>query len=241
MEYLCAVFLSYLEMKKFLTIFGLSMLLRDCDYSGTTGTLNWCLKDGTLTISGEGEMPDYGWYGAPWYEYKESIHTVVMENGITTIGWAAFQDCYNLLSSTIPGSITAIGLGAFQDCTNLTSITIPNSVTWIGGWAFQNCTSLTLTTIPNSVTWIGGSAFSYCTNLSSINIPNSVITIENNPFISCTSLTSIDVESENNNYISENGVLFDKSKTTLICYPAGKKETSYVIPNNLKTIGDVQI
>ena len=163
-------------MKKHFLIFAATMLLnmtgafaQDCDYSGTTGPLEWCLKDGTLTISGNGEMPDYDYpYFAPWYQYRQYISTVIIQNGVTTIG----ND-------------------AFAECKNLTSVTIPNSVK----------------------------------------------TIEEAAFWYCTSLTVINVESGNNNYASENGVLFNKDKTTLICYPAGKTSTSYTIPNSVKTIG----
>ena len=169
-----------------------NVFAQDCDYSGTTGPLQWCLKDGTLTISGTGAMPDYEYPNhAPWYEYRESIVAVVMENGVTTIG-----------------------IYAFRDCTSLTAVTILNSVTTIGDFAFSTCTSLTAVTIPNSVTTIGYAAFR-----------------------SCTSLTAIDVASGNNSYASETGILFDKNKTTLICYPAGKTTTSYMIPNSVTTIG----
>ena len=97
-------------------------------------------------------------------------------------------------------SVTSIGDRAFDDCTNLTNITIPDSVTSIGDDAFEGCTSLTSITIPNSVTEIGWYAF------------------EN-----CTSLTAINVASENSNYVSVNGVLYNKDKTELIRYPAEKK------------------
>ena len=138
----------------------------------------------------------------------------VMPNSVTSIGRYAFSGCKSLTSITIPDSVTSIGDYAFRSCENLTSITIPDSVTSIGNYAFERCESLTSVTIPDSVTSIGSSAF------------------EN-----CTSLTSIDVSKDNKKYSSVNGVLFNKDKTELITYPAGKTDSEYVIPNSVTSIG----
>ena len=132
------------------------------DGSNVTWTLD---STGLLTISGEGEMADYY---SPWYDQKESIKRVVIENGVTSIGANAFRDCTGLTSVTIPDRVTSIGYYAFNGCTGLTSVTIPDSVTSIGDYAFHDCTGLTSVTIPNSVTSIGGSAFSGCTGLKEV-------------------------------------------------------------------------
>ena len=136
----------------------------------------------------------------------------------------------------IPNSVTTIGEFAFDECSSLTSVTIPNSVTSIGGWAFSNCDSLTSATIPNSVTTISNYAFDGCSSLTSVTIPNNVTTIGWAAFENCSSLTSIDVASGNLNYSSEDGVLFDKNKSTLIQYPVGNQRTEYTVPNSVKTI-----
>ncbi|WP_400148895.1 leucine-rich repeat domain-containing protein [Candidatus Methanarcanum hacksteinii] len=143
--------------------------------SGTTGECTWTLDDTKVMISGNGAMANYRYSDSlPW---GESITEVVIENGVTSIGWYAFYDCRFLTSITIPDSVTSICDGAFNSCKSFTSITIPNSVTSIGDWAFEGCTSLTSITIPNSVTSIGRGAFSGCTSLTSITIPNSVTSI----------------------------------------------------------------
>ena len=111
----------------------------------------------------------------------------------------------------IKKGVTSIGRIAFSECRNLTSVTIPNSVTSIGEYAFWGCSGLISVTIPNSVTYIGKGAFYY------------------------SSLTIV-VDNGNTAYSSENGILFNKTKTTLIQYPA-RKTGAYIIPNSVTFIG----
>jgi hypothetical protein len=139
-------------------------------------------------------------------------------------------------SYTVSNSVTSIGEGAFEDCTNLTSVTIGTNVTSIGDYAFDNCTSLTGVTIPDSITSIGEGAFQ-ATPLTSVTIPASVTNIGEAPFESCSSLTAITVKTNNPAFSSLNGVLFDKSQTTLIEYPGGLGG-SYTISNSVTNIGD---
>ncbi len=157
--------------------------------------------------------------------------------GTKTIAGDAFSGCTALTSINIPNSVTSINDGAFRSCAALTSITIPNSVTYIGGYAFENCTALTSITIPDSVTEIRHCAFFYCSSLASVNIPNSVTEIGSNAFSGCAALTEINVGTGNSNFASVSGVLFNKEKTELIRYPAGKQDSSYAIPNSVTRIG----
>ena len=145
--------------------------LANAPTSGTCGeNATWTLSGDTLTISGTGEMKN--WAGisdyTPWYSSHNSIKTVIIQAGITSIGDHAFDSCYYLTSVTIPNSVTSIGKDAFSCCYNLTSVTIPNSVTSIGDDAFDQCSSLTSVTIPNSVTFIGDGVFYYCYRLRSV-------------------------------------------------------------------------
>ena len=180
-------------------------------------------------------MPNYNSPAdVPWYNYQEKIKKVVIENGVTSIGGYAFNDCINLTSITIPNSVKSIGSYAFLYCKGLTSITIPNSVTSIGNWAFYGCSSLTSITIPNSVTSIGKSAFDY-SGLTSITIPNSVTSIGEFAFSNCTSLTSITVEKGNSKYDSRDNcnAIIETNTNKLI---AGCKNTT--ISNSVTSIGN---
>ena len=149
-------------------------------------------------------------------KYGDYLYYSVLDDGTVQI-----TDCETgaetvVIPDTIDGkSVTSIGKYAFYYCSSLKSITIPDGVTEIGLGAFSGCTSLTNITIPSSVTSIGDYAFS-----------------------GCKSLTAIGVEVGNNNYTSVNGVLFNKDKTELICYPAGKTDKSYNIPDSVTSIGD---
>ena len=153
---------------------------------GTTGDCTWTLDDeGTLTISGNGEMGAY----SPW---GRDIKKVIIENGVTSIGYRAFYNCTNLTSVTIPDSVTDVDYAAFSCCTNLASITIPDSVTSIGEDAFTGCTSLTRVTIPSSVTTIGDCVFAGCTSLTNV-IIDSKGSFGSNAFSGCTSLKSVTI------------------------------------------------
>ena len=127
------------------------------------------------------------------------------------------------------------------------NLTIPSSVTYNGKTysvtsiehdAFYGCTGLTSVTIPNSVTSIGDTAFGKCSGLTgTLIIPNSVTSIGTHPFASCTGITEINVVADNPNYISIDGILYNKSKDTLIGYPAGIAG-SFTIPNSVTSIGE---
>jgi hypothetical protein len=133
---------------------------------------------------------------------------------------------------TIPSSVLFIERSAFRE-SNLTEVTIPNSVMRIGISAFSS-TKLTEIVIPNSVLTIGDWAFRG-TDLTEVTIPNSVTSIGNRLFSGCTNLVAINVDVENEIFSSEDGVLFNKSKTELIIYPEGKTGV-YTIPNSVTDV-----
>ena len=104
------------------------------------------LTDWTLTISGEGEMPDFEGTGdpvCPWENEKQKIKKVIIEKGVTNIGKNAFRGCSELAEVHISKTVKKIGDAAFRDCTALTQIDIPDSVNSVGSFAFIGCTRLT--------------------------------------------------------------------------------------------------
>ncbi len=208
--------------------------------SGKCGdNLTWTLdQNGLLHISGTGEMhgnleENYGWRA-----FREDIKNVHIDTGITTISDGAFDSCVNIVSVKIPNSVKLIDVGSFAACYSLTNVTIPSSVEKISNGAFWECINLENIEIPNSVRTIEFAAFGACKSLESIEIPSSVDEISANPFGLCTNLVEIHVDERNPSYCSEDGALFNKEKTRLICYPVGKTDTRYVVPNGVIEIGE---
>ena len=210
--------------------------------SGTCGdNLTWKLDNGTLTISGTGEMKNYSGnlnQSAPWHSNIKSIKSVVIEKGVTNIGDYAFSWCNSLTSITIPNSVISIGRDAFDNCSSLTSITIPNSITSIGYGAFEACSGLTSVTIPNSLTSISDSVFSRCDSLTSITIPNSITSIGSCTFSSCSSLTSIS-DSVFSRCDSLTSITIPSSVTSIGTgtFNFCSSLTSIIIPKSITSIG----
>mgnify|MGYP002732993316 CR=1 FL=1 len=158
-----------------------------------TATLS---SDGTLTISGTGNMKDWEYQvETDWHNFdiKGKVKKVVINKGVTSIGSNAFTTCGRLTSIEIPSGVLSIGSDAFSFCDSLTSIVIPKGVTSIGDNAFERCSNLTSIKIPEGVTTIGEKAFYDCSSLTSITIPGGVTSIGWATFWGCSSLTSITI------------------------------------------------
>ena len=193
--------------------------------SGKDGNITWRLtKDGTLYISGQGDMPDYGWDKIPWGDF--SINKVVVQKGITSIGSGAFRGCSSLSSIKIPEGVTSIGSGAFEDCSSLSSIKIPEGVTSIESGAFSGCSSLSSIKMPEGVTSIGSFAFEACSSLNSIKIPKNVSEIGISVFDECYELVSIYFKGNKPKIIYEDYNdydLFSGLYDTTVYYPKNNK------------------
>ena len=190
-----------------------------------------CIKLETINI------PDSVTSIGGWAFYNcKSLTDINIPYGVTSIEDFTFNFCYNLKTITVPDSVTSIGVNAFEGCSSLTDINIPDGVNYIDFHTFACCFSLTDIKIPDSVGDINEAAFNCCTSLTDIRIPSSVSFVGKSAFMGCTSLTNIEVDEKNEYYSSLNGVLYDKDKTALICWPAGLNSTAVTIPDSVTTI-----
>lgn len=178
---------------------------------------------GTLFISGNGAMYDYEAFSfdgedeyAPWrkHDFSGTITSVVIESGVTTVG-----EC------------------AFSDIETITSVSLSSTITSIGGWVFDGCESLAEIHLPASLKVIGPQAFSEC-SFSEITLPKNLEDVGRFCFEYCNNLTAIKVEAGNQNYCSENGVLYNKDQTVLVRYPIGNPATTYTVNSNTTEVGD---
>jgi hypothetical protein len=138
---------------------------------------------------------------------------------------------------TIPDGVTTIGPSAFSSCYALTSVTNGPGILKIADSAFAGCTQLSKVVLNPALTNIGREAFFRCRALTTISINNAVSAIGERAFASCSKLTSINITSDNPAFSSVNGVLFDKTQTTLLQFPAGKIFT-YTVPISVSHIAD---
>ncbi len=194
-----------------------STVIYNCGYekpyyaTGSCGdNLTWTVYvDGSLVISGTGAM----------YDYLEE-----QENGKYWFLDSPWDDFSGFTDNPLA---------------EIKEIIIENGVTSIGAGAFFYFDKLEKVTIPDSVTSIGVGAFLMCSSLETVNISENVTNIGYQAFSSCQALQSLNVDPENTVYSSdEYGVLFNKNKSVLIHYPCGNKNTHYIVPKSVETVGD---
>lgn len=178
--------------------------------------ITWTLySNGTLLVSGYGRMDDLS-FEIPWpdEQFRERIQTVIIQDGITSIGAWFFSGCGEITDISIPSSVTTIGDYAFSGCNKLVTVSVPENINYIGKRAFSSCTSLkefrlprkissiqegtfhscqslTEITIPANVTSIGESAFAFCSSLAKLEIPESVTNIGRRAFDRCKALKEV--------------------------------------------------
>ena len=220
-------------------ILALLPMLAMADDSGSCGdnvTYTFVSSTGTLTIQGSGAMKDNSSESSvPWYSYRTNIKTVIIEDGVTSIGDGAFWGCSGLTSVTIPNSVTSIGESAFSGCSGLQKVIVPDIAAWCGIsfgdnplyyanhiYSDEN-TEIKDLVIPNSVTSIGRGAFRYCSDLTSVTIPNSVTSIGASAFSGCSGLTSVYSMIENVFTINYNTFDTNTYSNAKLYVPIGKK------------------
>lgn len=243
----------------------LSVILTEGDFTYTTngGTITitgYTGPGGALTIPSTLSGLPVTAIGDTAFSHATSLTSVSFPETLTSIGGWAFDNCTALTDLTLPNSLVKLGFaafagcsslenvtlsenlflllsGAFSGCSKLTSIVIPNNVTTIESQTLDHCTSLTNVVIGAGVVSIGERAFGSCSNLTSVTVPASTTNINLNAFQGSTSLVEINVNTQNSTYSSVDGVLFDKSQTTLVRYPEGKCVPNYVVPNGVTNVG----
>ena len=180
-------------------------------------------------------------------------------SNLTTIGQSAFRECKALTELNLTGNNLTIGSYAFYYDTKLKSVTL-SGVKSISNDTFRNCIALEMVILPENLEYIGNYAFQYCSKLTSIDIPDKVTELNDNTFTNCsslknvsigsgcasisstafsntTALENISVSGDNAKYISVDGVLYNKEKTTLVLYPKNRAG-EFVIPDTVTSIAD---
>ncbi len=163
----------------------------------------------------------------------------IIENRIvSSIGDFAFKNQSKLREVQLPDTIEHIGLSAFDGCSNLVSVNIPDSVTEIEAYAFKDAIRLSYIVIRENskLKSIGDFAFQACFNLKTIDLPETLVQVNGSAFLGAVSLRKINVDKDNSVFSSTSGILFNKSKTELVAYPASLTEV-YSIPEITHTIG----
>ena len=176
---------------------------------GSRVTWTFDASTGTLHLTGEGWMSSRCNVSD---EIQSLVKTVVVHEGITSVGNSAFMDWTEMTSFFIADSVTKIEQRAFVRCYSLSSVAFGQNLRTIESRAFDSCGSLTTVSIPDSVTSIQWAAFS-----------------------NCSRLTTFKVSDKNAQFATLDGVLFDKNITTLVQYPCGKKDR-FVVPSSVTEI-----
>ena len=209
-------------------------------YSGLTkDSIEWDYNSSTKTviISGEGPMKDYLDAAPEWDKYATEAEHVVIGDEVTSVGAGAFLYFTELLDADLGNAVEFIGGYAFSNCIKLRGVKFPASLKYVGSYAFNNALlhSDSGFVFPEGMLFLGESSFRSAFKDSFVSVPASLTCIESDAFTNCF-VEEFRVDPANPSYASENGVLYDKGLTTLINYPADKRDTTYEIPGSVTTI-----
>lgn len=211
--------------KIFTAIFVLMMLvifISDINTQAATkkSRVKYELKNGTLTISGKGEMPK-----DMTFKSNKKIKKVVIKKGVTTISEKAFEGCTKLTFIKIPNTVTKMGLRCFYN-TGLKEIVVPKSVNHIGAQCLGSCEKLQKITLPgNTKDKYPVNLERYPTRFTTYPVKTVRFSTQLNPEILMTVMAeNIEVSKNDKKYKSINGVVYSKDGKELVRYPAGRNE-----------------
>jgi hypothetical protein len=166
-----------------------------------------------------------------------SLTDIELPKALSSINELMFDGCKGLTTVKIPEQVTKIGKSSFAGCDRLSSILLPPSLTRIESSSFKGCSELSSIKIPNSVVQIDELAFAECANLKTVVLPSSLISIGTDLFYNCNNLVTIEIDKSNQNFMTEDGILYDKTKTKIITFPTSK-HGNYKLPTTIKSIGN---
>ncbi|MGN0487184.1 MAG: leucine-rich repeat protein [Acutalibacteraceae bacterium] len=153
--------------------------------------ISWRLmSDFSLFLEGTGDMYSYTKAPEIWDEYAESITSVVVSDGITSIGDYAFYHCKNISSLVLSTVLMKIGAYAFYGCESLVEISIPETVYSVSEKAFYGCKSLESIVLPEAATILANGIFTDCSALVSAEIKGNVTSIADSMFAGCENLVT---------------------------------------------------
>ena len=165
-----------------------------------------------------------------------NLTAIHLPQSLLSIGNYVFEGCNKLTDIVIPDQVTELGGYAFYECKELSSVRLSDNITEIGDWTFTRCYKLKDINIPKNLQRLGDHALFWCSSIEELTFPRSLTEISNNALLGCQGLRSLTVENGNPKYLSEDGVLFNHDKTTLLLFPAQSDITNYVIPTTVTTI-----
>ncbi len=164
--------------------------------------------------------------------------SVTIPASVTSIGYDAFFNCYELTSIDIPDNVLSLGSQAFSYCSGLETINWGSGLKTIDRLAFSDCTGLKEITIPDNVETIGDQVFWWCESLESATIGSGVKEMGWAVFCEDYSLTKLEVSEDNEYYCSVDNIIYTKDMTTLVQYALGLEAETYETPDNVTAIAD---
>lgn len=199
-----------------------------------------CVKLQSLTIrNGLIKIGEYAFGNCP------KLTEISLPDDLAELYAGVFYGCKSLKTIKLPAGLTVIGENAFSECVALEKIDLPDGIIKIDDLVFAGCVKLKAINLPEGLKKIGQSAFKNCRSLTEVTIPRSVIYLSTDLFKGCDSLRTIHVDPKNKHYKSSpnkrdgnDHVLFNKSKSMIIAYPASSREVQYDIPDSVTVVSD---